>query len=113
MEADRIEAKLAGDARPELDGAGRDRLAQLCQRHGIQELALFGSALTRHFAAESDLDFLVTFQPQARPGFLTLAQVQRDLEGLFGRKVDLVPKGGLKPAIRDHVLAAARILYAA
>jgi uncharacterized protein len=112
MKADRIEAKLAGGNRLELDRAGQDRLEQLCQRYGIQELALFGSALTGHFAAESDLDILVTFKPQARPGFLTLAQVQRDLEGLFGRRVDLVPKGGLKPAIRDDVLATARILYA-
>jgi predicted nucleotidyltransferase len=32
---------------------------------------------------------------------------------MLGRRVDLVPKGGLKPAIRDSVLASARVLYAA
>jgi hypothetical protein len=90
-----------------------ERLAALCSRHGIQELALFGSALTERFGPGSDLDFLVTFWPEARPGFLTLARVQRELAELFGRPVDLVPKGGLKPAIRDSVLASARVLYAA
>jgi predicted nucleotidyltransferase len=32
---------------------------------------------------------------------------------LLGRKVDLVPKDGLKAVIRDHVLATARVWYAA
>jgi predicted nucleotidyltransferase len=39
--------------------------------------------------------------------------VQHELEDLLGRQVDLVPKGGLKPAIRDSVLATAQVLYAA
>lgn len=98
---------------PPLSHAAQDELARICERHGIQELALFGSALTEAFGDDSDLDVLVTFKPQSRPGFLTLARAQGDLESLFRRKVDLVPKGGLKPAIRDSVLAAARTLYAA
>jgi predicted nucleotidyltransferase len=39
--------------------------------------------------------------------------MQRELEALLGRKVDLVPKDGLKPIIREHILATARVLYAA
>jgi len=88
-------------------------LADFCRRNEVQELALFGSAVTGAFGEKSDIDFLVTFQPEARVGFLTLARMQRELEGLLGRKVDLVPKGGLKPVIRDSVLASARVLYAA
>ena len=91
----------------------REQLAALCTQYGIQELALFGSVLTDRFGAASDVDLLVTFKPETRPGFLTLARAQRELEALLGRSVDLVPKGGLKPAIRDAVLADARILYAA
>jgi len=91
----------------------KDRLAEFCRLHQIQELALFGSALGDSFREESDIDLLVTFQPEARVGFLTLGKVQRGLEELFGRKVDLVPKGGLKPVIRDSVLSTARVLYAA
>jgi predicted nucleotidyltransferase len=79
----------------------------------VQELALFGSALTSDFGEESDIDLLVTFQPGARVGFLTLARMQRELAQILGRKVDLVPKGGLKPIIRESVLANARVLYAA
>jgi hypothetical protein len=90
-----------------------ERLAEFCQRHQVQELALFGSALTGDFREDSDVDLLVSFQPGARIGFLTLAKIRRELEEMLGRKVDLVPKRGLKPAIRDSVLATARVLYAA
>ncbi|MFL6260275.1 MAG: nucleotidyltransferase family protein [Thermoanaerobaculia bacterium] len=88
-------------------------LADFCRRNQVQELALFGSAATSAFGPESDIDLLVTFRPEARVGFLTLTRMQHELEDLLGRKVDLVPKGGLKPLIRDSVLASARVIYVA
>ena len=39
--------------------------------------------------------------------------LQDELEKLFGRPVDLVPKEGLHRVIRDQVLADAQVLYAA
>ena len=90
-----------------------EELARFCRRYQVRELALFGSMLRQDHRPESDVDLLVSFQPVARVTFLTLARMQRELEALLGRKVDLVPKDGLKPGIRDHVLATARVLYAA
>jgi uncharacterized protein len=90
-----------------------DELESICRRYLVRELALFGSILHPDRLPESDVDLLVTFQPGARVTFTTLARMQRELEALLGRKVDLVPKDGLKPVIRDHVLATARVLYAA
>jgi len=90
-----------------------DQLSDFCRRHRVQELALFGSALTKDFSSKSDFDLLVTFEAGARIGFLTLARMRIELEELLGRKVDLIPKSGLKPVIRDSVLATARVLYAA
>lgn len=90
-----------------------DSIQSLCRRYQIRELALFGSALRDDFTAESDLDFLVEFQPEARVGFMRLSQVQRELAALLHRPVDLVPKGGLKSRIREQVLATAEVIYAA
>ena len=87
------------------------KIGDLCKRNQIRTLEIFGSTISDNFDDESDIDFLVTFEPDARVGFLTLARVQRELENLLGRKVDLVPKGGLKPAICASVLASAQILY--
>ncbi|HEV7505764.1 MAG TPA: nucleotidyltransferase domain-containing protein [Thermoanaerobaculia bacterium] len=56
-----------------------EKIADLCKRHGIQELALFGSALTDKFGRQSDVDLLVTFRPDTRVGFLTLARASTSL----------------------------------
>lgn len=61
----------------------------------------------------SDLDLLVQFEPDAEVGFLEYAALQRELSSALGRPVDLVSKPGLKPVIRDEVLASAQVIYAA
>jgi len=63
--------------------------------------------------ADSDIDLLVEFFPQAETGLLDHAGLMLDLSDLLGRKVDLVSKNGLKPLIRDSVIQDARRLYAA
>ena len=90
-----------------------EALASICRRYQVRELALFGSMLREDHRPESDVDLLVSFHPAARVTFVTLARMQRELEALLERNVDLVLKDGLKPGIRDHILATARILYAA
>ena len=90
-----------------------EKLTDLCRQYKVRELALFGSMLGANHDSESDIDLLVSFEPSAHVTFLTLAKMQRELEGLLGKPVDLVPKDGLKPLIRKQVLASARVLYAA
>lgn len=85
----------------------------LCSRYQVRELALFGSVLRDDFRGDSDIDMLVEFDPAAEVGFMTLARMARELSALLHRKVDLVPKGGLKQRIRREVLAGSKVLYAA
>ena len=88
-------------------------IAELCRRYRVRELSLFGSALRDDFRPDSDIDLLVEFELGTRVTFITLAQMEQEVEVLLGRKVDLVPKNGLKPLIRQAVLDSARVLYAA
>jgi predicted nucleotidyltransferase len=70
----------------------RAELADLCRRHHVSQLELFGSAASGEFDAEaSDLDFLVEFQPLA-PGDRANAYfgLLHRLEDLFAGKIDLV-----------------------
>ena len=90
-----------------------EELARFCRQYQVRELALFGSMLRQDHRPDSDVDLLVSFQPETRVTFLTLARMQRELEALLGRTVDLVSKDGLKPVIREHILATVRVLYAA
>ncbi len=85
----------------------------LCKRYNVRELSLFGSAVKNKLRSGSDIDLLVEFEPDAQVGFITLSRMQRELSSLMHRKVDLVPKGGLKPRLRQEILSAAKVLYAA
>lgn len=88
-------------------------LADFCRRNRIRHLGLFGSVLRDDFRPDSDVDVLVEFEPGARVSLFTLADIQDELSALLGRPVDLVPRDGLKPIIRDSVLASEHVLYAA
>ena len=91
----------------------QDKLVTICRRYHVQHLALFGSALREDSGLESDIDLLVTFAQDAPIGFLALGRMRRELEALFNRSVDLVPQDGLKPCIRESVLASEEPIYAA
>lgn len=88
-------------------------LARVCAESAVGELSLFGSALRSDFRIDSDVDVLVTFLPEAEVGLLELARLQTRLGELFRRRVDLVPRNGLKPLVAAEVLPAARLIYAA
>jgi len=88
-------------------------IGEICRRYRVKELSLFGSAARGELRPESDVDFLVDFLPDARPGLLGLSAMARELSGLVGRRVDLAVKPALKPLIRSEVLAEAQPIYAA
>jgi len=80
------------------------REAAALRRFGVKRLALFGSAVRGEAAPASDLDFLVDLERETFRDYFGLLFF---LENLLGRKVDLVIRGTLKPAIREQVLREA------
>src|SRR5687768_14841899 len=95
-------------------GVQPEALSSLCRRWQIRELSLFGSALRDDFRTDSDLDFLVTFAPDADHSLLDVIALQQELEDLAGRRVDLVEKGALRnPFRRREILRTHQVLYAA
>lgn len=91
------------------------KLAELCERFGVERLFLFGSATRADFDAQtSDLDFLVQLTGRAPTGayaerYLGLADA---LEQLFGRRVDLVTEESIRnPIFRREVEASRRLVY--
>jgi predicted nucleotidyltransferase len=89
-----------------------DVLAELCQRHGIRRLSLFGSMLKGTARPDSDIDLLVEFEPDARPSYFDLAEVELELSPLLGgRRVDLRTAPELSHLFRQAVLGEAEVLY--
>ncbi len=90
----------------------QEEIVAFCLRNQISTLALFGSVLRDDFTPHSDVDILVDFEPDAMVGMLALGRMQRELSALLARPVDLVPRRGLKPRIRESVLTSSEELYA-
>src|SRR3972149_7704384 len=71
----------------------REELKDLCVKHRVRRLELFGSAIDdENFDLEkSDIDFLVEFQP-LKPGEYadTYFGLLEALESLFNRHIDLI-----------------------
>jgi uncharacterized protein len=88
-----------------------DELTAFCRRHGVQRLAVFGSALRGDARDHSDVDLLVEFEPGRVPGLLSLASMELELGGLVGREVELRTHEDLSRHFRDEVRASARALY--
>lgn len=88
-----------------------DQLSAFCRKHGIKQLALFGSALRSQLRPDSDIDLLVEFEPDSVPGLIGIAQMELELETLLQRRVDLRTRADLSHYFRDDVSAAARTLY--
>jgi uncharacterized protein len=90
-----------------------EQIADLCRRYQVREMALFGSAARGELRPDSDIDVLVELEPGHRLGLFEFDDLQTHLTHVFGRKVDLVSKSGLKPRVRPWVLRDAKIIYAA
>jgi len=88
------------------------KIAEICRKHHIRELSLFGSALTGPFTDESDVDILYEFEPGYSVGFEIVTIEEEFSQALGGRRIDLVPKKYLNRHLHDRILSGARILYA-
>lgn len=89
-------------------------IVQFCQRWKIEEFYLFGSVLRDDFRPDSDIDVMVQFAADARWGF-EIVQMKRELEEIFGRKVDLLTKKSIEKSEnwirRKEILGTARAIY--
>ncbi|MBU0702217.1 nucleotidyltransferase family protein [bacterium] len=71
-------------------------------RFNVKEIGIFGSLVRGEEVGTSDVDILVEFDKPV--GFFKFLELEEYLEGLIGRKVDLVSKKALKPRIGKYIL---------
>ncbi len=90
----------------------QDKIAELCRRYAIRRLSLFGSVLRKSFNDKSDVDVLVEFESHAAHSLFDLVHLQDELTVVFGRKVDLVEREGLRnPFRRAEILRTAQVIF--
>lgn len=72
---------------------------------GVASLAIFGSVARNEAGPDSDVDILVEFAVPT--GYFGLFRLQRRLEALLGRRVDLATPGSLRESMKDRILLEA------
>ena len=83
----------------------REEILRIAAAHHVRNLRIFGSVARGESDEASDIDFLAELG--AGCGLLNHAALVRELEGLLGRKVDVVSDKGLRQRIKDRVLQEA------
>jgi predicted nucleotidyltransferase len=94
----------------------RTEIDELCRRHRVQRLELFGSAAGDQFDPErSDVDFLVVFQPLAEGEHAdAYFGLREGLESLFKRPIDLVMSRAIRNRFFLQAIEPTRVvMYAA
>ena len=91
-----------------------EALTDLCRRWRIRELSVFGSVARGSSRVDSDVDLLVTFDPDAPWSTLDIVDLRQELASLFGRNVDLVEERAIRnPYRKASILRDKSVLYAA
>ena len=79
----------------------------LLRRFGVRSLSLFGSTVRGEAREDSDIDILVEFDPDVRVGLFTFSRLQRCLEELLERPVDLATAEALHRTLKQSILEEA------
>jgi len=88
-------------------------IKDLCLKHKVEELYLFGSVLSDNFQPTSDIDFLVEFSGvDLMDYFDNFMNFKHELELLLGRNIDLVENQAIRnPIFRRSVDRSKHLIY--
>lgn len=93
----------------------REKLEAFCQKWKITELSLFGSVLRDDFRPDSDVDVLVTFDPNAQWSLFDMVDIEDDLQRMLNREVDVMTRRSVESSRnyirRKSILSSARTIY--
>jgi len=95
----------------------KDKITDFCKKWKVSEFALFGSVLREDFRPDSDVDVLVAFSENAGHSLFDLVHMEKELEAILGRDVDIVTRRGLETSRnylrRNAILNSTEAVYAA
>jgi len=91
------------------------RIDAFCRKWKIAELSLFGSVLRDDFGPKSDIDVLVSFEPDAEWSLWDHYHMQEELKKMFRRRVDLLTRYAVEHSEnwirRKNILESAETVY--
>jgi hypothetical protein len=90
-----------------------DKIRDLCSRHKVRRLFVFGSLLTDKFKKNSDIDLVVEFQDVDLYEYAdNYFDLKESLEILFKRNVDLLEEKAIKnPYLKQSIDSSKQLVY--
>ena len=85
------------------------RLIDVCRKHAITSIGVFGSMARGESTPKSDIDLLVEFEE--RQSLFDVIHLQQELASALGRKVDLLTKNAISPYLRERILGELQTIY--
>src|SRR3990170_8096356 len=80
----------------------KEHKEELYKKYKVKEIGIFGSFVRGEQKKRSDIDILVEFEEV--PDLLKFIEIERYLERLLKKKVDLIRKKALRPELKDIIL---------
>lgn len=90
-----------------------ERIRDLCAKHKVARLFVFGSVLSDKFKKESDIDLIVDFQEIDLYDYAdNYFDLKFALEKIFDRPVDLLEEKAIKnPYLKQSIDSSKQLLY--
>ena len=90
-------------------------ISQLCVKHKVKKLYVFGSVLANKFSTESDIDFIVDFEFTDLENYAdNYYNLKFSLETILHRSIDLLEEKAIKnPYFKQSVNNQRQLVYAA
>ena len=86
----------------EINSILKEHKQELYKKYKVKEIGIFGSFVRGEQKNRSDIDILVEFE--VVPDLLKFIEIERYLERLLRKKVDLVEKTALRPRLKEIIL---------
>ncbi len=88
-----------------------EKLENICTAYDVVKLAIFGSFVKDLHNRKSDVDIAVEFNNRKPKDLFDLVRLERELRGIFRKKVDLGIISSISPHVRKEVRKEMRIVY--
>jgi len=86
----------------EIDQILKEHKEVLYKKYKVKEIGIFGSFVRSEQKQKSDIDILVEFEEV--PDLFKFLELERYLERILKRKVDLVRKQAVRPELKNIIL---------
>lgn len=91
----------------------REELIDLCKKHHVERMFVFGSVLNKNFSSESDVDFLIKIKEVPVDVYTdSFFEIYEGLENILKRKVDLLTEQSISnPYFLEEINRTKTLIY--